>query len=263
MSQSAHPLLSCDECDLPLIEEDDRRHHLKEEHDKQPLARNSGGLATIEELPIEPITKANDSPEHPKASKKGRLGLKQRCPDMEKVIQYNMLAKNENMINKWKSYPGLAPIITMAREILDNGKTMQIEKLTKLMQSHEIQQSAPLIATIEKVYSNNLSNSKECSRAIGDMILWDTPVVTSRDTWPSRYQEIGTTPIQPAGTDASAKHSTSNLKGGIEEDERYSGATNKKDDSPETRIIGKQACETYERTFKESKTLRVTWTMNN
>ena len=154
--------------------------------------RNSGVSATLEELPVEPTTKADDNSEHPKASKKGRLELSQRYPDLEKVKQYNMLAKkDDNMIKEWKSYPGLAPIISMAREVLDTGKTTQIEKLTKLMQCHEIQQSALLIATIailigEKVNSNNLNISKECSRAISDMILWDTPVVTSRDTWPSR-----------------------------------------------------------------------------
>ena len=157
------------------------------------LARNSGGSATLEELPVEPTTKANDNSDHPKACKKGRLELSQRYPDLEKVKQYNMLAKkDDNMINDWKSYPGLAPIINMAREIIETGEKMQIEKLTKLMQGHESQQFAPLITTIailigEKVNLNNLSISKECSRAIGDMIIWDTPVVTSRDTWPSRY----------------------------------------------------------------------------
>ena len=95
-------------------------------------------------------------------------------------------------INDGKSYPGLALIITMAREVLDTGKTTQIEKLTKLMQGHEIQQSAPLIATIailigEKVNLNNLSISKECSRALGDMILWNTPFITSKDMWPPRH----------------------------------------------------------------------------
>ena len=47
----------------------------------------------------------------------------------------------------------------MAKEILDNGKTTQIEELTELMLGHEIQQSAPLIASIailigDKVNSN-------------------------------------------------------------------------------------------------------------
>ena len=35
------------------------------------LVRNSGGSATIEELPVEPIAEANDDHEHPKVSKKG------------------------------------------------------------------------------------------------------------------------------------------------------------------------------------------------
>ena len=99
------------------------------------LVRNSGGSATVEELPIEPIPKANDNLEHPKASKKGRLELRQRYPNLEKVKQYNMPAKKDDkMINEWKSYPDLAPTITMAREVLNTGKTTQIEKLTKLMQ---------------------------------------------------------------------------------------------------------------------------------
>ena len=50
------------------------------------LVRNSGGSATIEELPVEPIAEANDEHKQPKVSKKGRLELRQRCPDMEKVI---------------------------------------------------------------------------------------------------------------------------------------------------------------------------------
>ena len=80
----------------------------------------------------------SDNREHPKVSKKGRLELRQRYPDLEKVKQYNMLAKKDDkMINDWKSYPGLAPIINMTREIIETGEKMQIEKLTKLMQGHE------------------------------------------------------------------------------------------------------------------------------
>ena len=46
--------------------------------------------------------------EHPEASKKDRLELSQRCPDLEKVKQYNMLSKkHDNMNNEWKSYPWL------------------------------------------------------------------------------------------------------------------------------------------------------------
>ena len=35
------------------------------------LVRNSGSTATIEELPVEPLAKANDNHEHPKINKKG------------------------------------------------------------------------------------------------------------------------------------------------------------------------------------------------
>ena len=104
------------------------------------LVRNSGSSATIEELPVEPLAKANDDHEHPKVSKKGRLEIRQRCLDMEEVIRYNMLAKKDDRkINSWKSYPGIATIISMAREIVETGEKKQIEKLVKLMQGHESQ----------------------------------------------------------------------------------------------------------------------------
>ena len=57
-------------------------------------------------------------------SRKGRLDLCQRQPDLAGVIQYNMLEKkkeDDSMIKDWKSYPGLAVVIAMAREIMDTG----------------------------------------------------------------------------------------------------------------------------------------------
>ena len=103
------------------------------------------------------------------------------------------MPKEDRKIDSWKSYPGLATIISMAREIVETGEKRQIEKLVKLMQGHESQQSATIIATIailigEKMETKEISVSKECSRALGDIMLWDTPVITSRDTWPSRHQ---------------------------------------------------------------------------
>ena len=62
--QTAYALLSCNECELPIIERDDRRHHLKKEHDKQPSARNSEDSAGINGAPIGPVTEANNRPEH-------------------------------------------------------------------------------------------------------------------------------------------------------------------------------------------------------
>ena len=141
------------------------------------MVRNSGSSATLEELPVEPTAKADDSSEQPKASKKGRLELSQRYPDLERVKQYNMQAeKDDNMINDWKSYPDVALIIAMAREILDTGQTTQLEELTENMLGHDIQQSAPLIASIailigDKVISNSLTICKECNKALSYMIL--------------------------------------------------------------------------------------------
>ena len=101
------------------------------------LVRNSGSSASIEELPVESLTKANDNYEHPNVGKKGRLEIRQRCLDMEGVIEYNILAKKEDRkINDWKSYPGLYNIIDMAREIVETGKKEQIEKLAEMMQCH-------------------------------------------------------------------------------------------------------------------------------
>ena len=113
---------------------------------------------------------------------------------MEGVLKYNILAKKEDRkINSWKSYPGLANIINMAREVVETGEKKQIEKLVKLMQVHESQQSATIVITVailvgEKMDLEEINVSKECSRALGDIMLWDTPVITTRDTWPSRHQ---------------------------------------------------------------------------
>ena len=67
--------------------------------------------------------------------------------------------KDDNLINEWKSYPGLALIITMAVKLIDTGQTTQLEELTELMLGNESKQSSPLIASIailigDKVNSN-------------------------------------------------------------------------------------------------------------
>ena len=113
---------------------------------------------------------------------------------MEGLIKYNMLAKKEDRkISSWKSYPGLATIISMAREIVETGEKKQIEKLVKLMQGHESQQSATIVATIailvgNKMDTEGISLSEERRRAFGDIMLWDTPVITNGDTWPLRQK---------------------------------------------------------------------------
>ena len=72
----------------------------------------------------------------------------------------------------------------MAREIVETGEKKQIEILVKNMLGHESQKSATIITTIailvgEKMDTNKLSDSKECSRALGDIMLWNTPVTVT------------------------------------------------------------------------------------
>ena len=57
------------------------------------MVRNSGDSATLEELPVESTAKADNNSERPKASKKGRLELSQRHPDLVRVKQYTCWKK--------------------------------------------------------------------------------------------------------------------------------------------------------------------------
>ena len=58
-----------------------------------------------------------------------------------------------------------------------------------MMQCHESQQSAPIFATIAVIIGNKM-NSKEMNvdekyrRAIGDIILWNTPLIKDKNGWP-------------------------------------------------------------------------------
>ena len=60
-----------------------------------------------------------------------------------------------------------------------------------MMQIHQSQQSAAVVATIafligNKINTDEMSIDEECRKALGDIILWDTPIIASKDTWPSR-----------------------------------------------------------------------------
>ena len=81
----------------------------------------------------------------------------------------------------------------MARDMMENGNKDHTSELATLMQCHESQQSAAIIATIAIIIGNKM-NAEEMDideryrRAIGDVILWDTPVITNKDAWPSRQK---------------------------------------------------------------------------
>ena len=57
-----------------------------------------------------------------------------------------------------------------------------------MLQVHESQQSATVIATIAVLVGNSLDNStdKASREAIGDVITWDTPLISEDDKWPAR-----------------------------------------------------------------------------
>ena len=77
-----------------------------------------------------------------------RMEISQRYPDLAKVVEYNLLEikkEDDDMIINWKSYPGLAPIISKARNMIETGQMTNLEELLYSMQGHESQQSAPRV----------------------------------------------------------------------------------------------------------------------
>ena len=79
----------------------------------------------------------------------------------------------------------------MARDMTTTGNMRNIDKLATMMQCHESQQSASIITTVAIIIGNKM-NSKEINvdekyrRAIGDIILWNTPVIKDKNGWPER-----------------------------------------------------------------------------
>ena len=62
-----------------------------------------------------------------------------------------------------------------------------IGKLAEMMQVHESQQSASIIATIAILVGSKLHDDIDVvyREAIGDVITWDVPVMRCDDDWPS------------------------------------------------------------------------------
>ena len=82
------------------------------------------------------------------------MEIESRGEDIEKVLRYNILERGKDEhIQDWKSYPGVGKIIDMARDMVMNGNKENIDKLATMMQFHESQQSASIIATIAIITS--------------------------------------------------------------------------------------------------------------
>ena len=159
------------------------------------LSRCPKKEATIEEIdpddPSESETLYVKTEEDlPKVATLGRLEINDRLRDIPAVIQYNILRKKDNIdIQQWKSYPGVSKIIDIARKVTKEGDTSNsnIEELAGILQVHKSQQSATVIATIAVLIGNSLDNNtnKSSREAIGDVITWDTPLISGDDKWPA------------------------------------------------------------------------------
>ena len=105
------------------------------------------------------------------------------------MIEYNILKrKSDENIQKWKSYPSISRIIQVSRDIIERNDTSNIKELARMMQAHESQHSATVISTIAILVGNKLNDDidAEYREAIGDIIMWNTPVIKNKEGWPSR-----------------------------------------------------------------------------
>ena len=105
------------------------------------------------------------------------------------MLEYNILKrKSDENIQTWKSYPGISRIIQVARDIIERNDTSNMSELARMMQAHGNQQSATVVSTIAILVGNKLNNNidAEYREAIGDIIMWDTPVIKNKDDWPTR-----------------------------------------------------------------------------
>ena len=115
--------------------------------------------------------------------------MESRRQSAYEALKYNILRRNENEeIQEWKSYPGIKEIVRIARNVIEDNDRQDMNTLIDMMRVHESQQSAPVISTIAILVGNKLKTEveKEVREAVGDMILWDVPIIKSRDDWPRR-----------------------------------------------------------------------------
>ena len=154
------------------------------------LTRGPNKEATIEEVSKNEEEEYKIEKDRPMTVKNlGRMEIGSRSNDIKKVIEYNILKrKKDENIQNWKSYPGVSKIIDIARDVVERGNIDNIAELARMMQCHESQQSASVIATIAILVGNKIGNNvdAEYRKAIGDVILWNTPVIQDKDTWPPR-----------------------------------------------------------------------------
>ena len=116
----------------------------------------------------------------PKVKGLSRLEIDVRRDEISEVLKYNALKRNSNdNIQLWKSYPGISNIVDIARKVVEEGDMSRIGKLAEMMQVHESQQSASIIATIAIIVGSKLNDDVDViyREAIGDVITWVGSVI--------------------------------------------------------------------------------------
>ena len=121
--------------------------------------------ATIEEVSTDEIDE-NDTGflqtenDKPKVKGLSRLETDIRRNEISEVLEYNVLKRDSNdSIQLWKSYPGISNIVDIARKVIEEGDMSNIGKLAEMMQVHESQQSASIIATIAILVGSKLNDN--------------------------------------------------------------------------------------------------------
>ena len=111
--------------------------------------------------------------DHPKVGNLNRIKIDIRQNEISEVLKYNILRREDNQgLQNWKSYPGISNIVEIARQITEKGDTSSIGNLAEMMQVHESQQSAAVIATIAVLVGSRLDDGtdKLFREAIGNYV---------------------------------------------------------------------------------------------
>ena len=84
----------------------------------------------------------------------------------------------------------MSKIIEIARDIVENNNKKDVNLLADMMKVHESQQSAVVVSTIAAIAGSKIKTEvdKEIRVRIGDIILWDVPLIKNENDWPEKKE---------------------------------------------------------------------------
>ena len=82
----------------------------------------------------------------------------------------------------------MSKIIKIARNIVENDNKEEVDTLINIMKVHESQQSAVVVSTIAAIVGSKIKSevAEVIREKIGDIILWDVPIIKNENDWPER-----------------------------------------------------------------------------